>query len=287
LSDRAITYPGADETASLLLARLACLQSGLAPRVWPRYSSIRAAQTVTAYEDRPIHELLKAQLSPLNGSLAGSPGEADVVLFINAPTEAQGAGELQWLIMQEQVDPSFKIPVPRDEIYRLTRREMTSPSRSVEEFVRALKTAVAAPQVVALADVAFVNGADLFLGRRLLEADLVTRLSAYAGWNTAGNTLGTVLAHAVLRLLMLRGDPTPGQQAAHLAFLFRRYLDDYLYQAVERTRLAWEDLPALGLAPTQERLPVEKLAAIQPFCRRRGVVRPLPESRSCPGYPCR
>ena len=64
LSDRAITYPGADETASLLLARYACQQAGFAPRVWPRYSSLLGAQTVTAYEDRPIHELIKAHLAP-------------------------------------------------------------------------------------------------------------------------------------------------------------------------------------------------------------------------------
>ncbi len=60
---------------------------------------------------------------------------------------------------------------------------------------------------IALADVAFVNGADLFLGRQLIQTGLAPRLLAYAGWNTAGNTLGTVLAHAVLHLLMLRQGP--------------------------------------------------------------------------------
>ncbi len=41
LGDRAITYPGADETASLLLARYACRQAGFAPRVLGRATPAR------------------------------------------------------------------------------------------------------------------------------------------------------------------------------------------------------------------------------------------------------
>jgi hypothetical protein len=263
LSERAITYPGADETVSLLLARLTCQQAGFAPRVWPRYSSLTGAQTVTAYEDRPIHELLKAQLAPLNGCLAESPQQADLLLFLNAPAEAQGAADLQELIARELADPAYPIPIVKDDLYRLTRREMTSPRRSVEEFVRALQAALQAGLPVALADVAFVNGADLLLGRQLMESGLAPRLLAYAGWNTAGNTLGTVLAQAILTLLMQKHNPTPEQAAAQLRCLFRRYLDDYHYQAIERTQLVYADLPALGLAPTMERLPGDKLEAVE------------------------
>jgi hypothetical protein len=46
-------------------------------------------------------------------------------------------------------------------------------------------------------------------------------------------------------------------------------LDDYYYQAIERSRLAYEDLPALGLAPTHERLSAEVLAALQPALTQR------------------
>jgi hypothetical protein len=269
LTDRAITYPGADETASLLLARYACMQTGFRMRLWPRYSSIGSPQTVTAYEDRPIHELLKAHLAPLHGLLAESPQQADAWLFINAPAGTQGAADLQGLVARELADPSFQPPLQKDEIYRATFREMTTPRRNVDEFVRAALAAVEAGSHVALADVAFVNGADLYLGQSLIQAGLATRLSAYAGWNTAGNTLGTVLAHLALRLLALRGRPTPDQQAAHLAFLFRRILDDYYYQAVDRTRLIYEDLPALGLAPTMERLPADRLPEVEEKLRRR------------------
>jgi hypothetical protein len=263
LSERAITYPGADETGDLLLARYACRQAGFTPHVWSRYSSAVSVQTVTAYEDRPMPELLKAHLAPLDGIVTDSLQEADLLLFVNAPAEAQGAADLQWLIAQELSNASFQPPIPEDELYRITRREMTTPRRSVEEFVRALQAAAGERKVLALADVAFVNGADLFLGQRLMETGLAARLSAYAGWNTAGNTLGCLLVHAILRLLMLRGDRTPEQESAHLSFLFRRYLDDYYYQTIERTRLAYDDLPALGLSPTMERLPADKLIVVE------------------------
>src|ERR1017187_3653200 len=80
-------------------------------------------------------------------------------------------------------------------------------------------------------------------------------LAAYGGWNTAGNTLGTVLAQAVIRAIALRAGPTREQRAAHLEFLFLRFLDDDLYQGRERTRCMVEDLPAAGISPTMERLP--------------------------------
>jgi len=85
---------------------------------------------------------------------------------------------------------------------------MQSPRRSPEEFVRALLEALASGRPVAVADVAFVNASDLILGDLLRQHPQVAGLAAYGGWNTAGNTLGTVLAAAMIRILALRnGQP--------------------------------------------------------------------------------
>jgi hypothetical protein len=272
LTDRAITYPGADEIGCLLLARYACRQAGFTPRIWPRYSGVTAPSVVTAYEDRPIHELLKAHLAPLGGTVADSPREADLTLFVNAPAQQQGNGDSQWLIWRGLEAVRTRLPSPfhawfdeftATEGFRATRREMQSPHRSPEEFVRALLGTLASGQPVAVADVAFVNASDLILGDLLRQHPQVTALAAYGGWNTAGNTLGTVLAQAVIRVLALRAQVTREQRAAHLEFLFLRFLDDDLYQARERTRCLVEDLPALGLAPTMERLPDDEAAAVE------------------------
>ena len=270
LTDRAITYPGADEIGCLLLAAYLCRSAGFRPRVWPRYSSVTSPAVITAYEDRPIQELIKAHLAPLNGTLAGAPEDADLLLFVNAPVFAQGVGELQLLVeegvdyLRGQIAPQFRSyadALEADDSFRRTRREMQTPQRSPEEFVRALLVALGGTRPVALADVAFVNGADLLLGDQLVQHPEIVGLAAYGGWNTAGNTLGTVLAQAVIRTLALQAGPTLEQTAAHLAFLFLRFMDDYAYQARERTHLMVEDLPALGLAPTEERPDDPQLAA--------------------------
>jgi hypothetical protein len=272
LTERAITYPGADEIGCLLLARYVCQEAGFKPRIWPHYSSVSASSVVTAYEDRPIHELLKAHLAPLGGMVADSPQEADLTLFVNAPVKTQGNGDSQWLILQGIDAVLSHLPLEfqpwlenffATEGFRATRREMQSPSHNPEEFVRALLAALAAGQPVALADVAYVNASDIMLGKLLRQHPSVTALAAYGGWNTAGNTLGTVLAQAVIHVLALRGKVTREQSAAQLEFLFLRFLDDDLYQAHERTRCMVEDLPACGLSPTMERLPDDKAAAIE------------------------
>jgi hypothetical protein len=270
LSERAITYPGADEIGCLLLASLHCRRIGFRPRVYPRYSSAHSAQVITAYEDRPIHELLKAHLAPLGGSLADSPEQADLLLFINAPGDAQGEGALQWIIA-EGLDPqqldleepvrTYLDTLTQEPVFQNTRREMETTQRSPEEFARALWAELAAGRRVALADVAYVNGADLILGRLLVQRPEIVQLLAYGGWNTAGNTLGTVLAQAVLRAAALNEGGSSEQTQAQIEFLFLRFLDDYYYQACERTKAMLVDLPALGLPPSMEHLSDPQAAA--------------------------
>jgi hypothetical protein len=146
---------------------------------------------------------------------------------------------------------------------------METPDRSPEELVRAILAELGHQRPVALADVAFVNGSDLVLGRQLMQHGESTRLSAYGGWNTAGNTLGTVLAHASLRLLAQRGSDDPDRTRAHYEFLFLRILDDYYYQAVERTVCMLEDLPRFNLQPTMERLPLASIVNVEKRLRKR------------------
>jgi len=272
LDDRAITYPGADEIGCLLLARYVCRQNGFGPKVWPRYSSVAGPTVVTAYEDRPFQELIKAHLAPLGGTLADSPNDADLLLFVNSPVEKQGNGDSQWIVRQGAGSIRKGLPAKFQpwldrfcdaEGFRATRREIESPGRNPEAFVQALLGALATGKPVALADVAFVNASDLVLGDLLLQQPAVTGLAGYGGWNTAGNTLGTVLAQAVIQVLSRRSTPTPDQRAAHLEFLFMRFLDDDAYQARERTRCMVCDLPSLDIAPTMERLPEDVAKKIE------------------------
>jgi hypothetical protein len=264
LSESAITYPGADEIGCLLLARYICAVKAFRPKVFPRFSSSISASLITEYEDRPMLELLKAHLAPLNGIVANDPSEADILLFINAPAVKQGVGELQWAAQftkeelvqringtpKEYVDKLFL-----DDYFQTTRREMQTPRRSPEEFCRAVVEAVRQGVNVAIADVAFVNGSDLILGNQLVQHSEIACLAAYGGWNTAGNTLGTVLAQSAIYTTAKNSGLTQAQQKAHLEFLYLRFIDDFYFQAQERTLSMQEDLPVHGLLPTEERLP--------------------------------
>jgi hypothetical protein len=278
LTDRAITYPGTDEIGCLLLASAVCRKAHFKPCLNLRYSSIHSASVITAYEDRPIHELVKAHLAPLGGTIVSSQIEADLNLFLNAPAYAQGEASLQWFAwngldaLKPNLSPDLQPYLQEmmaDPMYRVTRREMETSERNPEEFVRALLDEFDNKREVALADVAFVNGSDLILGNLILQHHEITSLSAYAGWNTAGNTLGTVLAHAVLRLLAKRNGDDPEKTRAHYEFLFLCLLDDLYYQARERSLCLLEDLPALSIQPSMERLPLSKAEGVEKRVRER------------------
>lgn len=80
---------------------------------------------------------------------------------------------------------------------------------------------------VAIADIAYPNGADPLVIEMLLESDCPVRpaeLAAYGAWNTAGNTLGTTVAQAILS--MFAGDD-PERIAAQQRFLTHRFLEDW------------------------------------------------------------
>jgi hypothetical protein len=129
---------------------------------------------------------------------------------------------------------------------------------------------------VIIADVAYANGGDPKLVETLLKnPPLLQKIKAYGGWNTAGNTMGSVLAVAVAYWYssVCRGEQAPalagstaaapaaaGQTAAsspsseeapalttpemlseaHKQCLFVRLIDDWAYQACVRKLLKGE-----------------------------------------------
>ncbi|HVU23779.1 MAG TPA: DUF4127 family protein [Opitutus sp.] len=267
LTDRAITYPGADEIGCLLLARHVCRRAGFAPRVHARYATAAGPTVITDYEDRPLHALLQAHLTPLGGQIVDAPADANLDLWFNSPARRQGNSESQWLVRRGVEPVRASLPASGrpwlDEVvsgdgFRTTREEIAARAPDLAPCTDALLAAVRSGSTVAVADVAFVNAADSAFCERLCPHREIASLAAFGGWNTAGNTLGAVLAQAVIRTIALRDGATRDQLAAQLEFLFLRFVDDYLYQAGERIRCMVEDLPALGLAPTMERLPDDR-----------------------------
>jgi len=191
-------YPGADEVSATLLAR------ALAPggRVAVRPSAPLGEAATTIYEDRPLGALIDAHLRAADCRRADGAAEADWVLAVNGPATAQA-------------------PAQPDHA------TVDTPERDLPGFVDAIARDLAAGRRVALADVAYPNGAERRLMRLLEDRVPLAELAGFAAWNTAGNTLGSAIAMGALA-------PLAVDRAAWAEVLFGRLVDDALYQGLAR-----------------------------------------------------
>ncbi|HEX8551566.1 MAG TPA: DUF4127 family protein [Abditibacteriaceae bacterium] len=203
-------HPGADEAALTLLARN--WDTGVTFSVHP--SNAADMQRIAPFEDRPYERALREHIAAMSGIWLehGEDGIPDFHLFVNAPVGGSQKDEK---------------PEARDE--RL---------RKLQPFIKELLQACAASEgggvPVALCDVAFPNGADNALLNELEKRQALGQLTVFGGWNTAGNTTGTVLAQCAA--LKRSGDSA---RARHLSrqFTFERIVDDWYYQSQIREKI--------------------------------------------------
>lgn len=193
-----LMYPGADEVGATMTAR-ALVAGTNRPRVRVHCADADGMDRIPSYENVPLRTSVEAQI--LACDAIPCPDEADIHLVIHAP----GFDNDDWW----GGDPHLS-PQAASATASLVRELLDSGAR------------------VALGDVRLTNGADPLLVEDLLSDGTFWKLSAYGGWNTAGNTIGAALATAVAEFVGLhRG--TLNARARAVA-LWTRLLDDYLYQ---------------------------------------------------------
>lgn len=216
LYEKIYIYPGADEVASVLTARMVYLLEQVAlPTFYPIYGGVKGALSTAMYEDRPLQESVKGQIFALGSHTVDGPGEADLILGVNVPGRKQGEVALQFNL-----------------------NEVDTNDRNIGEWIKKLNYYYQKGKQVAIADVAYANGADIAMVPRLLGHFRLDQLSGFAGWNTAGNTIGTVVAQAALiHLAVKQGKETTIVKERQLLI---RLLDDYLYQAIVRQEVRQE-----------------------------------------------
>ncbi len=97
-------------------------------------------------------------------------------------------------------------------------------------FVNMVSEELSSGRPVAIADIAYANGADNALMGLLRDGNFLFRIQAYSGWNTPTNSTGFVLGQGMLASRM--------NEKSRQGLLLTRYLDDWGYQANVRQNLA-------------------------------------------------
>lgn len=200
---------GIDEFGILLLTRAVNEISGEIPFVNVAYNTGVGAATVPAYSDERIGASIKDAVAITGGMLVPTPVRADFVLLVN--TDPKGK--------------TFHVHNPYPDGKQIP--ASSKPNKGTKYFATLVEKNVNAGYPVGIADVNFANGSDNALMKLLHDKNLLYRLQAYSGWNTATNSTGFVLGMGILSRHMT--------DDAKARLLSRRYLDDWGYQANIRT----------------------------------------------------
>jgi hypothetical protein len=199
-------YPGADEVAHTLVAHAANDVWVNAPlKVFVSYSDPDSVHSLVArYEDRPVTESLAAQLGVVDAVVVDDIDSADLLVAVHTQGTAQG-------------DWAMKISLP-------------STTGINGDWLAGLRAAHQSGKSIAVLDLAYANGGDPALMQQLPAYVPFSELAAYAGWNTASNSTGSLLAQCALA----RG---AYQRPTNREVVCLRLVEDYLYQSIWRQRI--------------------------------------------------
>lgn len=203
---------GIDEFGLLLMTRAVNDMENVIPFVYTEYAPGKGYDTVPSYSDSKIGDSVKAAIRVAGGYPVNDPAKADLILLVN--TNANGATGESWN-MQEG---NKNFPANNGKA-----RENT------KAMVQKVNDYVYLGRQIALADIAFANGADNALMKGLQSGNLLYHLRAYAGWNTATNSTGFALAAGMLSSRINDDDCD--------RLLTMRYLEDWGYQSNVRMQV--------------------------------------------------
>ncbi|OAK67407.1 DUF4127 family protein [Lederbergia galactosidilytica] len=232
LLDKVNIYPGADEIGCTLFARAFCEIHRYVPEIFIRYSSTKGPFIIPKYEDRILSESIKSHIIAAGGIQVNNEEKNHFILMVHSPAIEQ----------REMAEASLKV----EKRHRSYFSEV-----NIREFVEALIWHANKGKLIAIADVAVSNGADHLLLQLLEKKDVFDHLISYAGWNTNGNTMGTVIAHAIITSYHMQ-DERPAHQGhlqASREFFYLRLVEDWGYQTIVRTNISQNILPELDLTP--------------------------------------
>ncbi|HEX8267336.1 MAG TPA: DUF4127 family protein [Pyrinomonadaceae bacterium] len=206
LSEKIPVQPGADEVSMLLMARFVSSKDKYAPRVKAVYSSEATRTAVMPFEDRKLFETVSYHIRAVGGREVADEKQADLLFYVFASRFEPGGAETFAAEIEEKIKQGKRIILVD-----------VDPSAKTE-------------------------GAEPKFMDEIKRRGLILKFSGFATWNTAGNMIGTALPQAVLYESTRRRSNLNSKVKSRVSeeqnwFLFHRWLDDYIYNAVVRPEI--------------------------------------------------
>jgi len=211
-TERYASFPGVDELGMLMVTRAVNNAANRTPTIRVLFASGSGPSTIPSYEDVAVGQTIDAHIVAAGGIPVDSE-QADLVLAVNTPGDG----------ITREAESNFNRGQFR-----------TAPVVLAWDIGHEVK----AGHRVAVADIAYGNGADNTLMAELSKRGLLFKLEAYSGWNTASNTIGYAIGQGILASQMTA--------EAKNRLLAIRFLDDWGYQANVRDTIGREVLSPLG-----------------------------------------
>lgn len=198
IADRVHFCEGIDQHANVLVSRSLLSEQNWTPSVRVVFADEIGKGKIAPFESDHVENSLIDQLVASGARVADKNEDSDYTLYVNTPA-------------------------PREEHFT--------------QFVSDLKSDVDQGFPVAVADINLgQNGTgDPRLFDALQEQSRSMRLLAYAGWNTAGNTMGTAIPASNIYLLARRlGTDDLERELSQREFLLHRLVNDFEYHRYTR-----------------------------------------------------
>jgi hypothetical protein len=212
-SKNVLAYAGADEMLMTLIARYLNDERKMAPNIALHYSAAEGAGLTSNFEGQNIGASMRQQASAqrlkiVNADIANEAVDFHVIVH----TGIDKQGDHMWL-------PG------------LPDLRVVDSKNSAKVAIRLIEQA---KRPIVICDLAYSNGADPILIDRLFKTpELFSKIWAYGGWNTTGNTVGSALAigSACLR------NSKDLNESIRKKLLFIRLMDDWAYQTQVRKEM--------------------------------------------------
>lgn len=216
LDNKATTLTGADEIPSDLVAKALADKYGRKIKIMPVYSTENGKNIISRYEDKTIEECVSAQIKLCGGEVADSAENADMFILVHTPENIQN-------------DHCLKV---------YAEPENNEAVKFCTDFIKEVQ------KPVIVGDIACANGADNLLVLQILGSPvpIISKIYGYAGWNTTGNTIGSVISIGISRFIAEKTDKF--NLTEFKKTLLTRLSDDWAYQTVVRQKIrAITDIP--------------------------------------------